>query len=374
MSQDRLRITFVLPTLDLSGGVRVISMLARELSTMGHDILVVAGPPARPPVRDRLRAAIKGPQHRWWSDPDHHHFAGLDVPVKRLSSTRPVRSADLPEADAVIATWWETAEAVSTLDRSCGAKCYYAQHHEIHMEGQPHARVNATYRLPLHLFACSGWVREQIEPIAGRPVPVVGYGMDRDVFDAPPRCKQDMPSVGFMYSDVAFKGTETTIAAINHAREHIPDLRVHTFGSHPERPHLPLPQAATHEVAPSQERIAEIYASCDAWLVGSHAEGYGLPMLEAMACRTPLISTRTGGATDLIRDGENGFVVPVRDDRAMADQIVRICERPSNGWLEMSEAAYATAAQMTWRRSAESLLGQIEQARVVSLTAHSEGA
>ncbi|MEQ8770534.1 MAG: glycosyltransferase family 4 protein [Phycisphaerales bacterium] len=360
---NRLRITFVLPTLDLSGGVRVISMLARELDAMGHDVLVVAGPQFRPPVRDRLRAAVKGDKHRWWSDPGRHHFTDLDIPIRRLDSARPVRDADLPEADAVIATWWATAEAVAELDASRGTKCYYAQHHEIHMDGQPHDRVNATYRLPLHLFACSGWVREQIEPIAGRPVPVVGYGMDRDIFDAPPREKQGRPTVGFMYSDVAFKGTETTLAAIRLARANLPDLRVRSFGSHPERPHLPLPAGCEHEIAPPQRRIAEIYASCDAWLVGSHAEGYGLPMLEAMACRTPLISTRTGAATDLIRDGANGFVVPVRDHEAMADRIARVCTRDRDRWRAMSDAAHATAESLTWRASAQAFVDQVERAR-----------
>ncbi len=362
----RLRITFVLPTLDLSGGVRVISMLARELDAMGHDVLVVAGPPVRPPMRDRLRAAFKGDRHRWWSDPGKHHFTDLDIQINRLDSARPVRDADLPEADAVIATWWETAEAVAELDDSRGSKCYYAQHHEIHMQGQPHARVNATYRLPLHLFACSGWVREQIEPIAGRTVPVVGYGMDRDVFDAPPRDKQARPTVGFMYSDVAFKGTEITLAAIREARASIPDLRVRAFGSHPERPHLPRPVGCDHEIAPSQRRIAEIYAACDAWLVGSHAEGYGLPMLEAMACRTPLISTRTGGATDLIRDGENGFIVPVGDANTMADRIRSISTIDRAAWRAMSDAAHATVAPLSWRAAAESFLAQVAAARAAA--------
>ena len=360
---DRLRISFVLPTLDLSGGVRVISMLARELDAMGHEVLVVAGPPIRPPVRDRLRAAIKGSQHRWWSDPSKHHFNNLSIPIKRRATARPVRDSDLPEGDAVVATWWETAEAVAQLDESRGVKCYYAQHHEIHMEGQPHDRVNATYRLPLHLFACSGWVREQIEPIAGEPVPVVGYGMDRDIFDAPPRHKQDRPTVGLMYSDVAFKGTEVSLAAIRRAQEKVLDLRVRSFGSHPERPHLPLPSGCEHEIAPSQRRIAEIYASCDAWLVGSHAEGYGLPMLEAMSCRTPLISTRTGGALDLIREGVNGHVVPVGDAHAMGDRIARVCNLDRDEWRTMSDSAYRTAAPLTWRASAEAFLQQIEVAR-----------
>lgn len=359
---DRLRITFVLPTLDLSGGVRVIATLARTLHARGHRVLVVAGPPLRPPVRDRLRAAVKGAHHRWWPDPDKHHFVGLDVPVERIASRRGVTDSDVPDADVVVATWWATAERVAGLSASKGAKAYYVQHHEVHMEGQPADRVNATYALPLHAFACSRWVRDEVAPFAGRVLPIVPYGVDRGVFDAPGRERSDPPTVGFMYSDVGFKGVDTTLEAIGIARRAVPGLRVVAFGSRPPSDSLPLPEGAHFEQSPAQGRIAELYARCDAWLVGSRAEGFGLPMLEAMACRTPLITTRTGGAMDLVEEGVNGHVVEVGDAAAMGDRIARVASLAPGAWGAMSEAAYVTAARHTWEAAADTFEGEMRAA------------
>lgn len=366
------RITFVLPTLDLSGGVRVIATLARELHARGHDILVVAGPPLRPPVKDRLRALVKGPSHKWWPDPHKHHFVGLDVPIRRIEG--PVTDADVPDADAVVATWWETADPVSRLSPSRGAKCYYVQHHEVHMAGQPADLVNATFRLPLHAFVCSRWVQQQVAPHAGRDLPVVPYGVDRAVFTAPPRDKRPAPTVGFMYSDVPFKGVDTTLAAIGHARARVPDLRIVTFGSRPPTDSLPLPPGATFEQAPAQARIAELYAMCDAWLVGSRAEGFGLPMLEAMACRTPLITTRTGGALDLVDEAINGHVVDVEDAHAMGDRIADVAALSPDAWRAMSDAAHATAARHTWSAAADTFLREIDHAAATTRVNAHEGA
>lgn len=356
----RRRITFALPTLDLSGGVRVIATLARELHARGHEVLVVAGPPLRPPVRDRVRTLLKGASHKWWPDPRKHHFVGLDVPITRVAG--PVTDSDLPEADAVVATWWETAEWVARLSPSRGAKCYYVQHHEVHMAGQPADRVNATYRLPVHAFACSRWVQQQVAPHAGRELPIVPYGVDHAVFRAPERDKQPRPTVGFMYSDVAFKGVDTTLAAINQALARAPELRVVTFGSRPPSDSLPLPPGAAFEQSPAQPRIAELYAMCDAWLVGSRAEGFGLPMLEAMACRTPLITTRTGGALDLVEEGVNGHVVGVEDAAEMGVRIAEVAAMPPDAWRAMSDAAHATAARHTWPAAADTFLREIERA------------
>lgn len=66
------------------------------------------------------------------------------------------------------------------------------------------------------------------------------------------------------------------------------------------------------------EELAELMNLADTCLFPSLMEATSLACLEAMACGTPVIGTYCGGLTELIREGENGWLVPMRDDRALA--------------------------------------------------------
>ena len=88
------------------------------------------------------------------------------------------------------------------------------------------------------------------------------------------------------------------------------------------------------------------------WLSASRLEGFGLPALEAMACRTPLVSTRYGGPMDFVRDGENGFLVDVDDPAGLAERALQVLRLPEPEWRRMSDAAHATGHALTWAQSA----------------------
>ena len=71
-------------------------------------------------------------------------------------------------------------------------------------------------------------------------------------------------------------------------------------------------------------------------------------MLEAMACRCPLVATETGAAPDLIENGRNGFLVDVEDAIALADRIVDVLSLSPDEWRKMSDAAYERASSYSW--------------------------
>jgi hypothetical protein len=53
-------------------------------------------------------------------------------------------------------------------------------------------------------------------------------------------------------------------------------------------------------------------------------ETFPMSFLEAMAMEKALVTTRVGGVPEMIEEGENGYVVPVRDAAALADAIRRV--------------------------------------------------
>src|SRR4051812_34729591 len=109
-----MRITFVLPSADLSGGSRVISIHAEGLRRRGHKVVAVSVRPQRATLRDMFRSIRKGkgwPTFRVRHSPSH--FDELEVEHRRLNHSGPVTDRDVPEGDVVIGTWWETVRWVA---------------------------------------------------------------------------------------------------------------------------------------------------------------------------------------------------------------------------------------------------------------------
>jgi glycosyltransferase involved in cell wall biosynthesis len=275
------------------------------------------------------------------------HFDQTDVEHRILRRHRPVTEWDVPDADVIVATWWETAEWVWGMPASKGAKAYFIQGYEVW--GGPPARVEATWRLPMQKIVISKWLMDLAVNTYGDPTAAhVPNSVDLKQFHAPPRGKQVRPTVGIQYGSTVWKGVDVCVRALEIARKQVPDLHLVSFGHHPPAAELPLPEGTEYTVHPAQDRIREIYGRCDVWLCGSRSEGFHLPPLEAMACRCPVVSTKVGGPMDIIEEGVNGYLVDVEDVEALADRLVRVLTATPERWAEMSEAAYASARRFTW--------------------------
>ena len=177
----------------------------------------------------------------------------------------------------------------------------------------------------------------------------VPYGVDFEQFNAPPRQKQGVPTVGMLYSKTPFKGCDTSFAALKQVAATLPALRLVCFGAeYPGPLRLRLPPYAEFHFQPRQDSLKHIYAQCDVWLCGSNREGFHMPPMEAMACRCPVVSTRVGGPVDMIQEGENGYLADIGDADGLANGVLRVLNLPPEDWQKMSDAAYSTASQYTW--------------------------
>jgi glycosyltransferase involved in cell wall biosynthesis len=163
------------------------------------------------------------------------------------------------------------------------------------------------------------------------------------------RRRNETPTIGLLYSPSRNKGYEDLLEIIGIVRKTIPNTKVLAYGT--------IPPPRTFEnmefyQRPRQDRLRELYCKCDVWLCASTSEGFHLPPHEAMACRTPVVSTNVGGPCDMIEHGVDGYLrFPGENDKLAAD-VVEVLTSPSERWRQMSEAAFAKAKQYTWKQAA----------------------
>ena len=84
-----------------------------------------------------------------------------------------------------------------------------------------------------------------------------------------------------------------------------------------------------------------------AFVFPSLFEGFGLVLLEAMACGLPVIATPHTAAPDIVREGRDGFVVPIRSSAAIADRLTWLATDEDRRQA-MGAHARTRAAQFTW--------------------------
>jgi glycosyltransferase involved in cell wall biosynthesis len=342
-----MNITFILPFADFGGGIRVVAIYADRLRKRGHTVLVVSVPRRPIPFINKIKNLLKRGTWPRRHKPSLSHLDGVEIEHRVLEKCRPVFDDDLPDADVVIATWWETAEWVARLHPSKGKKFYFVQGYDLRPL-VPVERVRATYFYPMHKIAVSRWLVDIMETEYGdHNVSYIPNSVDKVLFNAPDRGRQTIPTVGFVYTTENCKGCDIMIRALLKVRESIPELKIVSFGAELPTVDLPLPQETEFYFLPPQEKIPEIYSVCDFWLFGSRSEGFGLPILEAMACHTPVIATRAGAAPELIASG-GGILLDNWNVNNMSEKILKAFDLKPEEWKSLSRQARAVASGYSW--------------------------
>lgn len=347
MTGANMRISFVLPNNGYNGGTRVIGIVAGELSRRGHDVRLFVKAHKPRSLASWARQFLR--TGRFPAQPKDGPFLdALRSNIHVLTSSDQVSDAVFPDADVVVATWWETAYWVDRLSTSKGAKVYFMQ--DYGGAGHELEKIAPTWALPMSFITLTGTLRDLIR--AENPyaeISVMRNAVDTRIFHAAERERGSCPRIGFMYRSTATKGMDTALDALIRIRSAVPGLSVVTVSqTAPD-----LPDWIDVVRSPNDEALADVYRSCDLWLFPSRMEGFGLPIIEAMACRTPVVSTRVGAAPDLIRDGQNGFLVEVDDSADMAKKAASILTASPQIWRDMSHAAWKTVAEHTWANAVD---------------------
>jgi glycosyltransferase involved in cell wall biosynthesis len=353
-----MRLTFILPPLSSGGGTRVVLTYASLLRERGHEVHVLSK--LRPPgsFKGKLKFLLK---HRQLPpEPERNVYPEL---MERLAGAHRtfsgnLRETDVPDADFIIATWWETAEWIEGLPSSKGSKVHLLQDYEM-FPYLPLERVARTYMFDALRIAVSSFIRDKVALNHGvSGIHVIPNAVDGRQFHTPVRSKSSGLTIGFMHQSRPDKNPRLALDVVADALQRFPGVRVVGFGREGSTQEYRIPNEVDFRIRPPQSEIPHLYGACDVWLFTSRSEGFGLPILEAMSCRTPVIATRAGAAADLIRDGENGYLVDA-DVGSFRQRIAQMHEMLPSGWQQMSERAFSTAHSWSWDDAAARFEGTL---------------
>ncbi len=352
----KLNIVFVLAEggIAANGGFRIIAGYADRLQARGHSVTLLAPGGARKKRRPVIEKLFKKRDRVFQSGdkPQAPFLKHSDVSIKIIEGKSALSPGDIPDADILIATWWETAEWVHEAS-GAAEKFHFIQDHEI-FPYLPVERAHAVHRLPLKKIVVSKWLQKRMaEYYDITDTILIENAIEFERYDTEGRDKPESPTVGFLYSVALRKNSALAIAACRDLKRRMPDLRAISFGSHAPKASDKMPKWVEYSLMPADEKIAALYSACTLWLFTSDEEGFGLPILEAMACGAPVVATLAGAAPDIIT-GENGVLVG-RNAGEIAAEAERILKLPPEDWRAMSAAARAAARRRNWREAADEL-------------------
>jgi len=142
-------------------------------------------------------------------------------------------------------------------------------------------------------------------------------------------CSPDNFLVGIVAHLADHKGHKYLIQATKLLKEVAPKIKVIIVGEGPLKMELNR-QVKEIDVEDMvfflgfRKDVPQILASLDLFVLSSHMEGMGSILMDAMACRLPVVATKVGGIPEVVIQGETGLLVPPRRPSALAKSILKL--------------------------------------------------
>jgi glycosyltransferase involved in cell wall biosynthesis len=185
-----------------------------------------------------------------------------------------------------------------------------------------------------------------------RKVIVTPYGVDTQRFTPAATARRDsIFRVLFVGQIGQRKGMSYLFEGFRRFRR--ADTELHVVGSYGAGHQVYRRYAELYQHTPHvpQRDLPALYQQADVFVLPSLIEGMPLVVLEAMACGVPVITT-THGPGDIVRDGVDGFFVPIRDPEAIAQRLEQLYLDPGLR-LQLGQNARAQALRHTWAHYAD---------------------
>ena len=200
------------------------------------------------------------------------------------------------------------------------------------------------------VICASSFTKHSLEYAGAKaPVHVVGYGVDLDVFSARTLAPSAKPlTVGFIGALSQRKGARYLLGALAALPKGSAKLIIYTRTS-VDRDLIRGFESVEVEIRGglSDAALAADIKRCDLVALPSIAEGFGLVILEAMACGVPVLCTTSTGGADFIRHRQNGLLISPGSTEAIQRELDWTLTHRDE-LFQIGQAARVEAEKHTW--------------------------
>lgn len=332
----QLHIVYVLNHVGMCGGTKIIFEHANHLTQLGAKVTLVA----------------HFPQPVWYTLTANY----ITVPFQ-MELTR-----GIPVCDVIVATYWEHIHACVGAGI---APVVYFEQGDFHLydweqdqvpESVKNA-VNRQYTLAPYIATVSGKIAELIKTKFGREAQIFHNALDTTVFY--PKERQQSPAKKYMLivgrEQTPFKG----IADLKKVQELLKQ-RGYEIELLWITQQQPLNYQGEVVINPPFKTIGELYRRAFVYVCGSYYEAFPLPPLEAMACGTPVITTKNIGVQEYAQDGVNCLMAEPGDIEGLADRVIQLLA-DQDLYCHLQQGGYQTANHFKWEKIAKQLLAYYQE-------------
>jgi glycosyltransferase involved in cell wall biosynthesis len=178
---------------------------------------------------------------------------------------------------------------------------------------------------------------------------VLGLPQDRHIITFAGRALNESPYKGF--------STLADAVSILASRSDAPDLLFLAIGSDAPPEHIGRSELRSLPFTEDSARVASYYQAADLYVHPARAENLPLAIIEAMACRTPVIASNVGGIPEIIDGGSSGLLFQPGDAAALAEAIAELLASEAHREAISEAALRSVAARFTLGMQVDAYLG-----------------
>ena len=350
-----MKILFYNHTGQVSGAERVLLMILARLDRHGFDPIVIC--PELGPLQEMVKdldvpsetVASLEARFTWRVDALARYCKSFFGLIRQLRRRVVEIKPDLLHANSIRSGLVATAATFGLGTRVVWHLHDLLPRHPLSTAIRIFALLSTRTRMIAVSSAVAGNFRGRFSPLLRDRVSVILNSIELDKFQLDETSKRAISKeLRFRETDLAIgivgqltprKGQLELLRAFGRMQTKVPNSVLLVVGSpmfNRDHEYLELLRRTTAELGignqvrmlGARNDIAAIMQSLDLLVVNSNAEPFGLVILEAMACGTPVLATAVDGIPEIIKHDETGWLVRAGDETALTEAMVHLCRAP----------------------------------------------